>query len=452
MKRIAATFAGVLGAILAQTVLANTYTVNYLADYADPNPGDGICAGNGNTNFCTLRAAIQTANAHAGPDVIVVPGGTYVLSLHGAGEDSAATGDLDITDSVTIQAQTAGVLPVIDGDGADRIFDIKQESLSSYDVTLNGLHLTNGLAGPAGVVDDELGGAIRAGTNGGPSFLNNFNVLFCIIDNSIATAGGGMFVNGANIVNMQYLLMFNNRSRNLSPGSGSTIASAMYLLTSNIVMAHAAVVRNLPDDTGSGGATYSAYVLGAVSSFVEDSTFDNPQLGGLQISSQDSYLNNVTVVDNRMLTGVSVRGRGSSYSSTLKIRNSIIAGNGTDCAVSQTNGTVTVDVAGPNADSDGSCGFQAAGGGMPSVSMAALRLAPLGNYGLLPSRTPMPGSVAIDAGSTAAVNSGDPSCGQVDQNGVTRPIDGDGSGTATCDLGAVEYAGDLIFVDDFEVQ
>ncbi|MGA7298109.1 MAG: CSLREA domain-containing protein, partial [Rhodanobacteraceae bacterium] len=148
MKRITATIASLLGAIMAPAAMATTYTVNYLADYADPNPGDGVCAGNGNTNFCTLRAAIQTANAHAGADVIVVPGGTYVLSLHGAGEDNAATGDLDITDSVTIQAQTAGVVPVIDGDGADRIFDIKQENLPSYDVTLNGLHLTHGLAGP----------------------------------------------------------------------------------------------------------------------------------------------------------------------------------------------------------------------------------------------------------------------------------------------------------------
>lgn len=46
--------------------LPHTYTVNYLADDADPNPGDGICAGNGNPSYGTLRAAVQTANAHAG--------------------------------------------------------------------------------------------------------------------------------------------------------------------------------------------------------------------------------------------------------------------------------------------------------------------------------------------------------------------------------------------------
>ena len=113
---------------------------------------------------------------------------------------------------------------------------------------------------------------------------------------------------------------------------------------------------------------------------------------------------------------------------------------------------MTVDVAGPNADSDGSCGLQVGRGWHVCGKHGGLRLAPLGYYGILPSRTPMPGSVAIDAGSTAAVNSGDPSCGQLDQNGTTRPVDGDGNGTATCDLGAVEYAGDLIFVDDYEVQ
>lgn len=73
---------------------AATFIVNDTTDAVDAAPGDGVCltaAGQ-----CTLRAAIRQANALAGPDTIVVPAGTVVLTLVGTGEDAAVTGDLDI--------------------------------------------------------------------------------------------------------------------------------------------------------------------------------------------------------------------------------------------------------------------------------------------------------------------------------------------------------------------
>jgi hypothetical protein len=39
---------------------------------------------------------------------------------------------------------------------------------------------------------------------------------------------------------------------------------------------------------------------------------------------------------------------------------------------------------------------------------------------------------------------------EVDQRGSTRHADGDGSGTARCDIGAVELLATLIFSDGFE--
>jgi len=54
--------------------------------------------GNG---VCTLRAAVQQANAHAGADTILVPANTYVLSRVRQ-DDNALNGDLDLTDAVTI--------------------------------------------------------------------------------------------------------------------------------------------------------------------------------------------------------------------------------------------------------------------------------------------------------------------------------------------------------------
>ncbi len=46
---------------------------------------------------CTLRAAIQNANASPGADVINLAAGTYTLTIPGVGENAAAAGDLDIT-------------------------------------------------------------------------------------------------------------------------------------------------------------------------------------------------------------------------------------------------------------------------------------------------------------------------------------------------------------------
>ena len=44
----------------------------------------------------SLRSAIEAANAKGGNNKIILPGGTFLLTIAGAGEDNAATGDLDI--------------------------------------------------------------------------------------------------------------------------------------------------------------------------------------------------------------------------------------------------------------------------------------------------------------------------------------------------------------------
>ncbi len=55
----------------------------------------------------------------------------------------------------------------------------------------------------------------------------------------------------------------------------------------------------------------------------------------------------------------------------------------------------------------------------------------------------LPGSQAIDAGDNAV-------CGATDQQGLARPIDGNGDGVRTCDIGAVEFypvVNDLVVLD-----
>src|SRR5574340_707697 len=76
-----------VAALLAVAPAANgaTFAVNSTADAVDVNPGDGVCATAAGT--CTLRAAIQEANALAGADTIVLPAGTFTITIPGQGED-----------------------------------------------------------------------------------------------------------------------------------------------------------------------------------------------------------------------------------------------------------------------------------------------------------------------------------------------------------------------------
>ncbi|MDQ3989397.1 MAG: CSLREA domain-containing protein [Actinomycetota bacterium] len=79
----------------APTWAAGPFQVDTAADSVDANPGDGQCS---------LRAAVQEANASGGGEIHLQRAATYVLTVGGTGEDAAATGDLDVTSSISIEA------------------------------------------------------------------------------------------------------------------------------------------------------------------------------------------------------------------------------------------------------------------------------------------------------------------------------------------------------------
>jgi CSLREA domain-containing protein len=120
---------------------ANTITVTTTADEAAVANGQ-----------CALREAIIAANNDtpnpttgcspaSGNDTIVVPAGTFKLAIAGAGEDFAATGDLDVNEFATISHE--GTKPaIIDGNGLDRVFNTSSTGLTR----LVGLTITGGLS------------------------------------------------------------------------------------------------------------------------------------------------------------------------------------------------------------------------------------------------------------------------------------------------------------------
>ena len=85
----------------APVVHGAVFQVNKTADTAD-----GSCT----ATDCSLREAIIASNGTPGADTIHLPSGVYTLSIPGAGEDAAATGDLDIASEVTIVTVTGIVI------------------------------------------------------------------------------------------------------------------------------------------------------------------------------------------------------------------------------------------------------------------------------------------------------------------------------------------------------
>ena len=121
----------------------------------------------------SLRAAIIAANARPGADTIRLPAGIYNLTLAGAGEDQAATGDLDITDQLTIRGAGAATT-VIDAGGLDRVFQILGAQVKISDVTIQ--------SGNAGT---DFGGGISSD--------GTLTVRGSILSGNSATLGGGIY-------------------------------------------------------------------------------------------------------------------------------------------------------------------------------------------------------------------------------------------------------------------
>jgi CSLREA domain-containing protein len=112
----------------------------------------GVCT----SRNCSLRQAIQASNSCSGEQVVRIPGGTYSLALTGAGEDSNASGDLDILDRVRIVGDG---MPVIDGNASDRVLDIR----SGVVVNMAGLVVQNGSISLRGGIDGDGGGIQNLG-------------------------------------------------------------------------------------------------------------------------------------------------------------------------------------------------------------------------------------------------------------------------------------------------
>lgn len=162
---------------LEHRVVLSTFKVNTVLDTVAVN----LHNGKDSTGHISLRSAIQAADAKSGSDTIIVPSGTFTLTIPGQGEDASATGDLDITGNLTIKGKSSAKT-IIDGNNLDRVFQILSGKVSISNVTIE-----------RGRVNSDGGGILNSG--------GKVTLSSVVIENNVAAgvngiAGANGFVRG----------------------------------------------------------------------------------------------------------------------------------------------------------------------------------------------------------------------------------------------------------------
>lgn len=173
-----------------------------------------------------------------------------------------------------------------------------------------------------------------------------------------------------------------------------------------------------------------------------------------EFSNAIASFNNVTVANNTINASMANGGGFAVADSvTLQLANSLVAtnsaGNSPDCATSISGGQITqpgtvVSLGFNLVGSPNGCNFTAAQGDLLGNEGQAIdpMLGTLGdNGGLTRTHALLAASPAIDAGNPDTPTGEIPNCMSVDQRGDPRPRDGNGDGTAECDIGALEREG-----------
>jgi CSLREA domain-containing protein len=362
------------------------FVVNRSTDGSDASPGDGVCTTTPGGDDCTLRAAIQEANASTGStNSITIAFGTQpTLSIAGIDEDAAATGDLDVTRSLTIRGGGA----TVNGGGLDRVFHVLGGSLTIHQLTITG----GALAPPSSfpTTDANSGGAIR-----NESGLVLYDSL--LTGNRTTDDGGAIYNSGVAVM----------RRTTVSANSvGIECCDAV--------------------EPGQGGAIFNAAgaVLGVAQSTVtgnEAELYDD--LSGGIYNEGTAIVRASTIWANHVDDGSTGAALINSGSGVLEVEGSLLGGGSPLCAGTMTSG-------GYNVVEDASCGL-----GDPTDVAAAPSLNGLAaNGGPTPTLLPAGGSPGVDlipAGTAGLCDASAP----VDQRGVARPAGAD------CDAGSVEGAG-----------
>jgi CSLREA domain-containing protein len=261
-----------------------TYTVTRIDDPV-PSASPNICQ----PTDCSLREAIIAANANSGTDQIYLPPGIYTLTRSNPGgvhENLASTGDLDITDNLTINGAgfdptTGSVVYANPADFGDRIFHVKPAAgKTKITVAFNNLR-------------------IRGGST------------------SAVQGGGGILIESAE-VRLDRVYLTGNHASSVGGGVSNYSNSVLTITTSTFDT----------NTSGDGGGIYNIGTLNLYTSLLKGNSGETSG-GGLDNSGKGiATVVNSTIALNQTSTASSNYGAGGiSNSGTLTIKNVTLAEN-----------------------------------------------------------------------------------------------------------------------------
>jgi CSLREA domain-containing protein len=393
---------------------------------ADTN--DGTCDAD-----CSLREAISASNAN--PGAVIIPAGTYTLTIPGPVEYNNATGDLDANSGMGIYG--AGMTQtVIDANHLDRALNLDAVGAGYMAFAVGDLTIKNGsvtVSGAGGQHDVWGGGLVALGGFGVSDFIGLERIA--VVSSVASQIGGGIALLSAGTIRDSWI---GNNASNTNGGGGLFYS---WDIRQKLSISGSTFSGNSANGPGGfGGGIYAQGTLQLVNSTISGNHATNYG-GGIHSQSNGSLsMANSSVVFNTGFTNGSVTQTGAgvrlggNYPSTIV--NSIIAYNTAanvndqpDCS---TSGSATLTTSYNLVQFPNNCTFAGTGdvvGVDPGVSSS---LADNGGATL---------THALNFGSPA-LDSGDPT-GCKDFNGLALPFDQRGAGFprsvgAFCDKGALE--------------
>lgn len=294
------------------------FVVDNGSDLHDAAIGDGRCdidTASGDVGDCTLRAAIDEANAWPNlPNQTVALSVDPVLTLEGLDEDDNLQGDLDVHSDVTLQ----GGGHTVSGGGVGRVFQFEDADVVITALAITGGHTETGVG--AGIYQ------IRGSLTIRDSSLHD-NVAEPPLG-----AGGGLASASASVL-IEDTQITDNRA---AMGGGIVQGGGTLELRSSAVERNStSVVGDIAQAYGGGGV----YAYGGAELLVTDSTLaDNTAAvgqngfsggGALHVDASTAVVTDTEIRDNHSEGGLQYAGGGAVLvdRGSLQVVGSVIADN-----------------------------------------------------------------------------------------------------------------------------